>query len=95
MIHHTTSINCDFHFPVDFRVDILFPHIFWFLHQDRVGIDWFTFTKLRHVVGKEKIIPSGSDTRCPMIAPPVFLQSALCALKKQIGRSQIVSSFWF
>jgi hypothetical protein len=32
MIQHTPSIMCDFHFPVDFRLDILFPHIFWFLH---------------------------------------------------------------
>jgi hypothetical protein len=34
MIQHTTSIICDFHLPVDFRLDILFPHIFWFLHQN-------------------------------------------------------------
>ncbi len=30
MIHHTPSIICDFLFPVDFRLDILFPHIFCF-----------------------------------------------------------------
>jgi hypothetical protein len=34
MIQHTPSIICDFHFPVDFRLVILFPHIFWFLHQN-------------------------------------------------------------
>ncbi len=28
MIQHSSSIICDFHFPVDFRLDILFPHIF-------------------------------------------------------------------
>jgi hypothetical protein len=28
MIQHTPSIICDFHFPVDFRLGILFPHIF-------------------------------------------------------------------
>ncbi len=40
MIQHTPSIVCDFHLPVDFRLDILFPHIFWFLHQNWVGIEW-------------------------------------------------------
>jgi hypothetical protein len=45
MIHHTPSIICDFHCPVDFRLDILFPHIFWFLHQNRVGLGGFTLTK--------------------------------------------------
>ncbi len=34
MIHNTPFIICGFHFPVDFRLDILFPHIFWFLHQN-------------------------------------------------------------
>ncbi len=42
MIQHTPSIICNFHFPVDFRLGILFPHIFWFLHQNWVGIGWFT-----------------------------------------------------
>ncbi len=82
MIQHTPSIICDFHFPVDFRLNILFPHIFWFLHQNWVGIDGFTVTKLRRVGDKEKTIPSCSDTRSPMIAPPVLPQSAFCALKK-------------
>ncbi len=48
-----------------------------------MGIGWFTLTKLtRHIGDKEKIIPSCLDTRSPMIAPPVLLQSAFCALKK-------------
>ncbi len=49
-----------------------------------MGIGEFTLTKLRHVGDEEKTIPSceDSDTRSPMIAPPVLLQSAFCALKK-------------
>jgi hypothetical protein len=81
-IHYTPSIICDFHCPVDFRLDILFPHIFWFLHQNRVGIGGFTLTKLRSVGDKEKNIPSCLDTSILMIAPPVLQQSAFCALKK-------------
>jgi hypothetical protein len=50
-----------------------------------VGIDGFTLTKLRNVVDQDKTIPSCLDTSSPMIA--VLLQSAFCALKKQIGRS--------
>jgi hypothetical protein len=30
---------CDFHCPVDFRLDILFPHIFWFL-TSCIRIEW-------------------------------------------------------
>ncbi len=45
LIQHTPSIICDFQFTVDFRLDILFPHIFWFLHQNWMGIDRFTLTK--------------------------------------------------
>ena len=82
MIQHTPSIICDFHIHVDFRLGILFPHIFWFLHQNWVGIGGFTLTKLRQVGDEEKTIPSCLDTRSPMIAPPVLPQSAFCALKK-------------
>ncbi len=46
-----------------------------------MGIDGFTLTKLRHVGDEEKTIPSCLDTPSPMIAPPVLLQSAFCALK--------------
>ncbi len=86
MIQHTPSIIYDLHFPVDFRLNILFPHIFWSLHQNWVGIGGFTLTKLRHVGDEEETIPSCLDTRSPMMAQPVLLQSAFCALKKQIGR---------
>ena len=83
MIQHKQSIICNFHFPVDFRLDILYPQIFWFLHQNWVGIGWFTLTKLRHVGDEAKTIPSCLDNRSrPTMAPPVLLQSAFCALKK-------------
>ncbi len=83
MIRHTSSNICDFHSPADFRLDILFRHIFWFLHQNWVGIGGFTLTKLRHGGDEEKTIPSCLDTSSPMIAPPVLPpQSAFCALKK-------------
>ncbi len=82
MIQHIPSIICDFHFPVNLRLDILFPHIFCFLHQNWVGIYGFTLTKLRHAGDEEKTISSCSDTSSPMIAPPYLLQSTFCALKK-------------
>ncbi len=47
-----------------------------------MGNRGFTLTKLRHVGIEEKTIPSCLDTSSPMIAPPVLLQSAFCALKK-------------
>ncbi len=82
IIQHTPSIICDLHLPVYFRLDILFSHIFWFLHQNWVGIDWFTLKKLKDVGDEEKIVPSCLDTHSPIIAPPVLPQSAFCALKK-------------
>ncbi len=82
MIHHIPSMICDFHCPVDFRLDIRFPHIFWFLHQNLVGISGFTLTQHRIVGDEEKTIPSCLDTSSLMIAPPVLPQSAFCALKK-------------
>ncbi len=36
MIQHTPSIICDFHFPVDFRLGILFPHTF----DSCIRIEW-------------------------------------------------------
>ncbi len=76
MIQHTPSIICNFHFPVDFRLDVLFPHIFWFLHQNWVVIDGFALTKLRHAGDEEKPISSCLDTRCPMIAPHILQQTS-------------------
>ncbi len=82
MINHIPSMICDFHCHVDFMLDILFPYIFWFLHQNRVGIGGFTLTKHRSVGDEEKTIPSCLDTSGLIIAPPVLPQSAFCALKK-------------
>ncbi len=82
MIHHPPSIICDFHCSIDFWLDILFPHIFWFLHQNWVQTSWFTLTKHRSVGDEEKTIPSCLDTSSLMNAPPVLLQSAFCALKQ-------------
>ncbi len=78
MIHHTQCIICDFHFPVDFRINTLSS----FGPCIRMGIGWFTPTKLRSVVDEEKTIPSCLDTSSPMIAPPVLLLTTFCALKK-------------
>ena len=47
-----------------------------------MGIGRFTLTKLRRVGDEEKTIPSCSDSRSPMIAPPILPQSAFHALKK-------------
>jgi hypothetical protein len=82
MLYSTSSNICDLHFPVDFRLDDLFPHIFWFLHQNRVGIDGFTLTIDKNIGDEEKTIPSSLDTSTPMIAHQ-FCSRAHSALKKQ------------
>ncbi len=80
MIYRTPSNICDF------GLNIHFPHILWFLHHNRVGISWFTLTKLRNVVDKDKTILSSVDTRGSMIAQSVSLNQFCCrahsALKK-------------
>ncbi len=91
MIHHMPSIICDFHLPVDFRLDILFPHIFRFLHQNWVETRGFTLASLRKFGEADKTIPSCKDSSSPKIAPPDLLQSAFCALKQ--NRLAVVRSF--
>ncbi len=81
-LYHTSSNICDFHSPVDVGLNVPFPHIFWFLHQNRLGIPGFTLPKLRNVGDEDKTIWSSLDTSSLMIAQPVLQQSALCALKK-------------
>ncbi len=86
ILYHTSSNICDFHFPVDFGLNIRFPHIFLFLHQNRVGKSGFTLKKLRIVGDEDKIILSSLDTRTSrssIITQPVLPQSAFCAQKKQ------------
>ncbi len=76
MLYRTSSNICDFLSPLDFGLNVLFPHIFWFLHQNSVGISGFTLTKLRNVGDEDKTILSSLDTKSSMIAQPVLPQSA-------------------
>jgi hypothetical protein len=84
------SIISDFHLPVDFRLDILFPDIFWFLHQNWVGTGGFTLTKPRSVGDEEKTIPSGKNTSSPIIDPPATLASGM---QCKMMRAECVSIF--
>ncbi len=56
---------CDYHCPVDFRLNIPFPHIFWFLHRNRVGTGGFTLTKHRSVALPPPSLPPPSATALP------------------------------
>ncbi len=72
----------DFLFPVEFRIDILFPHIFWFLRIEWGKAGSLVLSLQVTSVGDEtKTITSLLDTGSPMIALPVLPQSAFRALK--------------
>jgi hypothetical protein len=95
VIHHTSSIICAFHIHVDFglKIYILFPHIFWFLHHNGVGISGFTLTYLRGVEDEGKSILSCEryqqlDDCLTSFASERILQN-LQSKKKQIGQRRI------
>ncbi len=42
MIYLLSSLGFDFHIPVDFGFNVLFPHIFAVLHRNSVETSWFS-----------------------------------------------------
>jgi hypothetical protein len=93
MFYHASSNICDFHFPVDFGLNVLFPHIFWFLHQNRVGMSGFTLTKPRNVGDEDKTILSSFNISSSMITQPVLQQSALLAAEVERNKFLLLVNF--
>ncbi len=82
MIYHVSSLVFDFYIPIDFGLNLLFPHIFSVLHRSNVETCWFSLVMHVNPLTEEVSMQSSLDSRISMLLPPVLAQSAF-ALPKQ------------
>ena len=71
MICHSSSLDFDFHIPVDFGLNVLFPHNFSVLPCNSIETSWFSLVIHESPLTEEKSMPSSLDTRISMLTPPV------------------------
>ena len=84
MIYHMSSLAFDFHIPIDFGLNVLFPHIFSGLHRNSVETCWFSLVMHESPLTEEISMQSRLDSRISMLLPPVLAQSAFALQKKKI-----------
>ncbi len=58
MVYCLASISLNFHIPVDFRSNVLLPHILSILHPNRVKISWFSLLIYKSPVMAKKSMRS-------------------------------------
>jgi hypothetical protein len=78
-----SSLVFDFHIPVDFGLNVLFPHIFSVLHRNSVETCWFSLVMYESPLTEEISMQSSLDGRISMFLPPVLAQSAFALPKKK------------
>ena len=93
MISHVSSLAFDFHIPVDFASNVLFPHIFSVLHCNSVETCWFSLVKHESPLTEEISMQSSLDSRISMLLPPVLAQSAFALPKKNQDTFAQIRSF--
>ena len=91
LIYHLYSLGIDFLIPVDFGLNVLFPHIFSVLHHNSIETSWFSLVIHESPLTEEKSMPSSLDTRISMLTPPVSRRAHLRSQKKTVR----VRGFWF
>jgi len=82
MIYHVSSLGFDFHIPIDFGLNVLFPHIFSVLHRSNIETCWFSLVMHVNPLTEEISMQSSLDSRISMLLPPVLAQSAFALQKK-------------
>ena len=84
MIYHVSSLGFDFYIPIDFGLNVLFPHIFSVLHRSNVETCWFSLVMHVNPLTEEISMQSSFklDSRISMLLPPVLAQSAFALPKK-------------
>jgi hypothetical protein len=82
MIYHLSSLGFDFHIPIDFGLNVLFPHIFSVLHRYDVETCWFSLVMHVSPLTEDISMQSRLDSRISMLLPPVLAQSAFELPKK-------------
>ena len=84
MIYHVSSLAIDVHIPIDFGLNVLFPHIFSVLHRSNVETCWFSLVMHESPLTEEISMQSSLDSRILMLLPPVLAQSAFALPKKKL-----------
>ena len=84
MIYHVSSLGFDFHIPVDFGLNVLFPHNFSVLPRNSIETSWFSLVIHESPLTEEKSMPSSLDTRISMLTPPVSRRAHLRSQKKTV-----------
>jgi len=93
LIYHLSSLGIDFHIPVDFGLNVLFPHIFSVLHRNSIETSWFSLVIHEKPLTEEKSMPSSLDSRISMLPPPVSRRAHLRSQKKLIAKLKHWSFF--
>ena len=82
MIYNVSSLGFEFHIPIDFGLNVLFPHIFSVLHRNSVETCWFSLVMHESPLTEEISMQSSLDGRISMLLPPVLAQSTFALQKK-------------
>ncbi len=69
MIYHVSSLGFEFHIPVDFGLNLLFPHIFSVLHRNSEETCWFSLVMLEGPL-TEEISMQSMLTDTTLASPP-------------------------
>ena len=83
MIYHVSSLGFDFYIPIDFGLNVLFPHIFSALHRYSIETCWFSLVMHESLLTEEISMQSSLDSSISMLLPPVLAQSAFALPKKK------------
>ena len=92
-----TLLGIYFHIPVDFVLNVRFPHIFSVLHCNSIETSWFSLVIHESPLTEEKSMPSSLDS-CILILPPratSFTHSAFALPKKSDIQIQVKSLEFF
>ncbi len=93
MISNVSSLFFDFHIPVDFGLNVVFPHIFSVLHRNSVEICWFSLVMHESPLTEEISMQSSLDSRISMFLPPVLAKSAFALPKKNQNPLAQINAF--
>ena len=95
MICHSSSLDFDFHIPVDFGLNVLFPHNFSVLPCNSIETSWFSLVIHESPLTEEKTMPSSIDTRISMLTPPVSRRAHFALPKKTYTQIKAFEVFAF
>ena len=84
MIYHVFSLGFDFYIPIDFGLNVLFPHIFSVLHRSNVETCWFSLVMHVNPLTEQISMQSSLDSRISTMLLSVLEQSAFALPKTKL-----------